>query len=81
MPYPNEHSCRLRPPGQFKDGSFRRYSRKSKSVGKQHDVIGGRLKTDNSFKDQAYRYPKGSWDASTARSHCKRHNGSFEAAG
>jgi len=27
------------------------------------------------------RYPKGSWEAGAARSHCKTHDGSFEAAG
>ena len=28
MPYENEHACRLRDPGDFKDGSFRRTTRK-----------------------------------------------------
>jgi hypothetical protein len=28
MPYENEHACRLRNPGDFKDGSFRRTTRK-----------------------------------------------------
>lgn len=78
MPYPNEHSCRLRSPGDFKDGSFRRSSRKHD--GKKYDVIMGRLKGEDTMTEQAYRYPTKSWGESEARSHCKEHNGRFEAA-
>ncbi|MGD8499094.1 MAG: HK97 family phage prohead protease [Phycisphaerales bacterium] len=77
-PYENEHACRLRDPGQFKKGSFRRTSRKHD--GKEYGVIMGKLKGETTMTEQAYRYNKGVWSASSARSHCKDHDGSFEAA-
>jgi len=79
MPYPNEHACRLQPPGKF--DSFARQKRKS-SNGKIYSVIFGifRKGGKRTSQEQAYRYPKGSWKASEARSHCKGHGGSFEAA-
>ena len=80
MPYANEHACRLKEPGLFKDGTFRRYSRHSATAKKDYDVIGGRLKSNNDFVDQAYRYSKSNWPADQARSHCKRHDGTFETA-
>jgi len=40
----------------------------------------GRLKDETSMTEQAYRYAKDIWAASDARSHCKDHDGSFEAA-
>jgi len=30
--------------------------------------------------EQAYRYPKDTWDAGEAGSHCEAHDGTFEAA-
>jgi ATP-dependent protease ClpP protease subunit len=78
MPYANEHSCRLRDPDDFKPDSFRRTSRESD--GKKYDVIMGRLKGEDTMTEQAYRYSKDVWSASEARSHCKEHDGSFEAA-
>ncbi len=77
-PYPNEHACRLREPGDFQPDSFRRISRDHE--GKRYDVIVGRPKGETTMREQAYRYPKGTWDASDARSHCEDHDGSFEAA-
>jgi len=78
-PYPNEHACRLKDPAGFQDGSFRRVSRKHD--GKEYDVIMGRLEDKKTMAEQAYRYPKKTWEAGEARSHCKAHNGiSFEAA-
>lgn len=77
-PYPNEHACRLRSPDDFQDGSFRRMKRKHES--KEYSVILGRLKGEDTMTEQAYRYAKTIWDASSARSHCKSHDGSFEAA-
>ena len=79
MPMPNEHSCRLRPPGDFQDDSFRRTSRKHK--GKTYDIIMGKLKGDDAMTEQAYRYGKDTWSAADARAHCKDHDGSFTAAG
>ena len=78
-PFPNEHACRLRDPGDFQDGSFRSMSREHE--GKKYRVILGRLKGEDTTTEQSYRYPKTIWEASEARSHCKGHKGSFEAAG
>ena len=73
MPYPNEHACRLRDPGDFQANSFRRESRESD--GKRYDVIMGRLKGESSMTEQAYRYPKDIWTEAEARAHCKEHKG------
>ena len=78
MPFPNEHSCRLRSPGDFQKGSFRRTSRKS--GGKQYSIIMGRLKGKSAMTEQTYRYPKSAWSAAEARAHGRDHDGSFEAA-
>lgn len=77
-PYPNEHACRLRSPDDFQDGSFRRTERKHD--GKTYYVIMGRLEGESTMTEQAYRYPKDGWEVGEARSHCKDHDGSFEAA-
>lgn len=77
-PFPNEHACRLRNPDDFKEGSFRRMSRTSD--GKKYSIIAGRLKGETSLTEQAYRYDKEVWSAGEARTHCKEHDGSFEAA-
>jgi len=73
-PYPDEHACRLADPGQF--DRFRRGTRTHE--GKVYSVIFG-IK-NNKAQDQAYRYKKDVWTAGEARSHCKAHDGSFEAA-
>lgn len=78
MPYENEHACRLRDPGDFKDGSFRRTERKHE--GKTYSVIMGKLKGQDAMTEQAYRYKKDTWTAAQARDHCKDHDGSFEPA-
>lgn len=77
-PFPNEHSCRLRPPSDFQPDSFRRVTREHE--GKRYSVIMGRLKDEDTMTEQAYRYPKDIWDAAAARAHCKSHDGSFEPA-
>lgn len=77
-PYPGEHACRLRDPGDFKEGSFRRTSRKHDD--KEYGVIMGRLKGETTMTEQAYRYKKDVWTSSTAKTHCKDHDGSFEEA-
>ncbi len=78
MPYPNEHACRLRDPGDFQPDSMRRMKRKHE--GKEYSVIMGRIEDEDTMTEQAYRYAKDAWDASEARMHCKEHDGSFEAA-
>ena len=77
-PYPNEHSCVLRAPGQFQ--KFRRMKRKS--GGKVYYIILGQRKDDpEKWEEQAYRYPKDVWSEAEARKHCKEHEGKkFEPA-
>lgn len=77
-PYPNEHACRLRNPGDFQEGSFRRVNREHE--GKKYSVIMGRLEGEDVLTEQAYRYPKDTWEVADARSHCKDHDGRFEPA-
>lgn len=81
-PYPNEHACRLKPPGSFRrDGNWARISRRSAGHNdKEYDVIRGQLKSTGKMADQAFRYPKTRWSAREARSHCRAHDGTFEAA-
>ena len=75
-PFPNEHACRLNDPKKYDD--FRRGKRKHK--GKTYSIIFGKLKNEDSWEEQAYRYKKSKWDADDAKAHCKSHGGSFEAA-
>lgn len=77
-PYPNEHACRLRDPGDFQSDSFRRVSREHD--GKTYAVIMARLMGETTMTEQAYRYPTADWLASEAKSHCEDHDGRFEAA-
>lgn len=77
-PYPNFHACQLKPPGSFKDKSFRTVYRKHD--GKKYAVIMGKLKGESSMTEQTYRYDKEIWDTDDARAHCKDHDGKFEAA-
>ena len=77
-PYPNEHACRLRDPGDFQDDSFKRTKRQHE--GKEYSVIMGKLKGENTMTEQAYRYDKQTWTAKEASAHCKEHKGSFEPA-
>ena len=77
-PFPNEHACRLRNPDDFEEGSFRRTTRESD--GKKYSVIMGKLEGEDTLTEQAYRYDKEVWDADDAKTHCKDHDGTFEAA-
>lgn len=78
MPYVKEHSCRLRDPSDFQKESFRRTERKHN--GKSYFIIVGRLKGKTTMTEQAFRYDRKTWSASSAKEHCKSHNGRFEAA-
>lgn len=82
MPFANEHAARLREPGDFKDESFRRVERKSATFdGRIYHVIRGRLKSNDEWEDQAFRYPAKSWPEADARKHAKAHSAKgFEAA-
>jgi len=76
MPYENEHSCRLKPP------NYKKYARKNcyqKHDGKCIDFIFGIVESNES-ELQAMRYPKDIWTEEAAKSHCKDHDGTFEAA-
>jgi len=75
MPYPNEHACRIREPGSFEKGSFRRIKQGRLSI------IIGKLKGKTTTTTQAFRYPTGSYSAEEAKAHCKKQSGRFEAAG
>ena len=75
-PFPHEHSCRLHEPDKYE--KFARKNCDIKSDDKCIDVIYGIA--DGKSEIQAYRYPKGVWEVDSARSHCKSHEGSFEAA-
>jgi len=77
-PYPNEHSCRLADPSRF--DRVRRVNNEREHNGKRYHVIYGRDKNTGKWAEQAYRYDKSVWSASSARSHCKSHDGTFEAA-
>jgi len=77
-PYPNEHACRLQSPDDFEAGSFRRTTRTSD--GKKYSVIMGRLDGEETMTEQAYRYDVDTWDEGEAETHCKEHDGRFEAA-
>ena len=80
MPYSDEHACRVRDPGDFRRGSFRRVRRKSGA--RPLDAVMGRLSEDGSAMVlQSYRYPKDDWTAAQARRHCRDHEGAmFEPA-
>jgi hypothetical protein len=78
VPYPNEHSCRLRDPETLDIvGSGER-----KHNGKTYRVIFGKPKgeKDAGSVEQAYRYPVETWSETEARKHCQDHDGAFEPA-
>lgn len=76
-PYPNFHSCRINEP----NGEETRYSKNDrKHNGKFYDVIYQKKKDSSDWEEQAYRYPKDTWDVDEAQAHCKDHDGKFEAA-
>ncbi len=75
-PYENEHSCRLEDPGKY--DRFARKNCYQKHDGKCIDFIFG-IKEGKS-EVQAMRYGKDAWTEEAAKSHCKDHKGSFEAA-
>jgi len=79
MPYPNEHSCRIKSPGLFQEGFGGRINKKSD--GKTFTIIVGRLKGQTTSTTRSIRYPKKSWTTEQARKHCKEHGGiKFEPA-
>jgi len=78
-PYPNEHSCRIKSPGSFTEGSYVSGSRKHN--GKTYRVLMARLKGKTKLTDASYRYPSKTWTTAAAKAHCKAHDGiKFEPA-
>lgn len=81
MPLRTEHTCRLVSPGDCRDESFRRVNNAREHAGKSYHVIYARLKSDNSWVEQSFRYPVSQWNEAEARSHCQDHDGiRFEPA-
>ena len=83
MPYPHEHACRLRDPGEFAPGSFRSVRRRHGT--QPYRVIMGKLRNrsgpDDPMVEQTYRYPAADWTLEEARAHCAAHYGRlFEPA-
>jgi hypothetical protein len=74
VPYPNEHACRVRSPGDFQGDSFRRISQGDL------DIIVGQLEGQEATTAQAFRYPIEDWTEAEARAHCEEQGGRFEPA-
>ena len=69
--YPNEMSCRLKPP------TYSEYTRGTRtSQGREYSIIFGRNE-EGSLEQQAFRYNKKIWARTSAEAHCKRHKGQF----
>lgn len=69
--YPNEMSCRLKPP------TYSEYTRGTRKSGnKEYGIIYGRNEEGN-LEQQAFRYNKNIWVRTSAEAHCKRHSGQF----
>lgn len=77
-PFPNEHSCRIKAPGQYK--TCRRTTRTTN--GKKYSIITCQRKDDaTKWEEQSYRYDIKSWTEAEARKHCTEHDGiKFEPA-
>ncbi|MFX0084293.1 MAG: hypothetical protein ACFFAU_01365 [Candidatus Hodarchaeota archaeon] len=67
-PYLNEHAARVRNPGDFKKDSFR-----SQTLKKGLRRISGRLKSNNKWETQAYRFHKDYFTVAQAKSWLKSH--------
>src|SRR3990172_12845683 len=76
MPLPNEHSCVLTPVSRY--DRFRRGTREHE--GKDYSIVFGRVKGEGNLEQHSFRYAKDAWSAGDAGSHCRSHEGMFEAA-
>lgn len=76
MPFPNQHSCRIREPNLFDKTSFKTLHTKTKGL----SIIVGNLKETGKSAVEAYRYNKKEWKADRASKHCSQRGGRFEAA-
>jgi len=75
-PYPNEHACVLTSKDKYE--KFRKGTRDHE--GKEYTVLYGKIKGESTWEDHSFRYPKDTWTVKEAGTHCKSHDGSFEAA-
>lgn len=76
-PYPNEHACRMREPGDFE--IFR--NREEEAAGKTIRVIYGQEMGTDEWDIQSYRMPISDWSEAEARGYCDDHDGiKFEPA-
>jgi HK97 family phage prohead protease len=69
MPYPAEHSARIREPGDFEAGSFR-----SKDIAEGIRIILGKLKDSGKWETQAYRFSIEKFTAQEAKKWLKDHD-------
>jgi len=76
MPYPNFHSCRIKNPDLFQEGSIRTLHTKQPGL----TILSGKLKSTGKSEVQAFRYDKKVWTPSRAGNHCTSHSGHFEPA-
>jgi hypothetical protein len=76
MPFPNQHSCRIREPNLFDKTSFKTLRTKTKGL----SIIVGNLKETGKSAVEAYRYNKKEWKADRASKHCNKRGGRFEVA-
>lgn len=73
----NEHSCRLGDPEKYESSR----QEKRKHDGKEYSIIYGKLKDEDTWEEQAFRYPVKDWKEAEARKHCQDHDGiKFEPA-
>jgi len=74
MPSPENHVCRIN------SGNYTRYRSETRDHnGKSYTVRFG-IKADGKAEEYEYFYAKDKWTSGAASSHCKTHNGAFEAA-
>ncbi len=72
MPYPTEHSARVKDPGAFDPNSFR-----SKSITTGVRIIMGKLKGQSAMTAQAYRFSVSQFTAEAAKKWLKDHDISY----
>ena len=72
MPLPNEHSARVRNPGAFQEGSFRRITLGGKGSGVS--AIIGKLKGQTTTTTQTYRFDKTKFTAAEAKAWLKKND-------
>ena len=69
MPYPNEHSARVKDPDSFQKDSFRR-----KNIAPGIDIVMGKPEGDDSMTAQAYRFDKEKFTPEEAKAWLKENN-------